>query len=206
MEHSRTAVVFSRLERRGGLMCDLCSLVRICVMAIVLHGLIPDVLAQEPKATIREVGVVTGRVEKLDPFARSVTLRTPEGLLHTVYAGKELKTFDELKSGDTVTVRLSESVVVAVRPNARLTVIEDSTAAAKRAPEAVGADVIQQVKAVVKVESVDLASQMITYKGADNRNVMRQVADRHLLEGLKPGDTIEITYTRERAIAIVKEL
>ena len=52
--------------------------------------------------------------------------------------------------------------------------------------------------------SVDLASQVITYKTADNRNVMRQVADRHLLEGLKPGDTIEITYTRERAIEITK--
>src|SRR3954467_4804389 len=130
------------------------SLVRVCAIAIVLHGLTPDVLAQDPKASVRDVAIVTGKVEKLDPFARSVTLRTPEGLLHTVYAGKELKTFDELKSGDTITVRVSESVVVAVRPNARLTAIEDSTAAAKRAPEAAGADVVQQLKAVVKVDSV----------------------------------------------------
>src|SRR3954468_10870736 len=125
---------------------------------IILHSTF--VLAQEPRATTRDVAVVAGKVEKLDPFARSVTLRTPEGLLHTVYAAKELKTFDELKAGDAVTVRLSESVGVAVRPNARLTVIEDRTAAAKRAPEASSADVIQQLKAVVKVESVDLASQM----------------------------------------------
>ena len=45
---------------------------------------------------------------------------------------------------------------------------------------------------------------MITYKTADNRNVMRQVADRHLLDGLKTGDVIEITYTRERAIEIAR--
>lgn len=181
------------------------SLVRVCAIAIVLHGVTPDVLAQDSNTTTRDVAVVTGKVQKLDPFARAVTLRTADGLMHTVYAGKELKTFDELKAGDTVTVRISESVVVAVRPKARLTVIEDSTAAAKRAPDAAGADVIQQLKAVVKVESVDLAGQMITYKGADNRNVMRQVADRRLLEGLKAGDTIEITYTRERAIALAKE-
>ena len=33
---------------------------------------------------------------------------------------------------------------------------------------------------------------------------MRQVTNRKLLEGLKRGDTIEITYTRERAIEITK--
>lgn len=160
--------------------------------------------AQEPKVTTRDVAVVTGKVDRLDPFARSVTLRTPEGLLHTVYAGKELKAFDELRSGDTITVRISESVVVAVRPNAKMTVLEDSTAAAKKGPDAAGADVMQQLKAVVRVERLDLASQVITYKTADNRNVMRQVADPRLLEGLKPGDTIEITYTRERAIEITR--
>jgi Cu/Ag efflux protein CusF len=161
-------------------------------------------LAQDPKVTTRDVAVVTGKVERLDPFGRSLTLRTPEGLQHTVYAGKELKAFDELRSGDTVTVRISESVVVAVRPNAKMTVVEDSTTAAKKGPDAAAADVLQQLKAVVRVETVDLASQVITYKTADNRNVMRQVTDRKLLEGLKRGDTIEITYTRERAIEITK--
>ena len=101
-------------------------------------------------------------------------------------------------------MRISESVVVAVRPNARMTVLEDNTAAAKKGPDAAAADIMQQLKAVVRVETVDLASQVITYKTADNRNVMRQVTDRKLLEGLKRGDTIEITYTRERAIEITK--
>jgi hypothetical protein len=33
---------------------------------------------------------------------------------------------------------------------------------------------------------------------------MRQVSDPRLLEGLKRGDTIEITYTRERAIELTR--
>jgi Cu/Ag efflux protein CusF len=174
-------------------------------LVLLLAGLWPGgALAQDPKVATRDVALVAGKVERLDPFARSVTLRTPEGLLHTVYAGKELKAFDELRSGDSITVRISESVVVAVRPNARMTVLEDNTAAAKKGPDAASAEIMQQLKAVVRVESVDLASQVITYKTADNRNVMRQVTDRKLLEGLKRGDTIEITYTRERAIEITK--
>jgi len=170
---------------------------RICAEA----GGVP---AQHPVTSARDVAVVAGKVERLDPFARTVTLRTPEGLQHTVYAGKELKAFDQLRSGDTVTVRISESVVVAVRPNAKMTALEDSTAAAKKSPDAARADVLQQLKAVVRVESVDTATQIITYKTADNRNVMRQVSDPRLLEGLKRGDTIEITYTRERAIELTR--
>jgi len=170
---------------------------RICAEA-------SGVPAQQPVTSARDVAVVAGKVERLDPFARTVTLRTPEGLQHTVYAGKELKAFDQLRSGDTVTVRISESVVVAVRPNTKMTALEDSTAAAKKSPDAARADVLQQLKAVVRVESVDTATQIITYKTADNRNVMRQVSDPRLLEGLKRGDTIEITYTRERAIEITK--
>jgi len=64
---------------------------------------------------------------------------------------------------------------------------------------------MQHLKTVVKIDSVDMATQIITYKTGDNRIVTRQVVDRHLLEGLKRGDTVEITYTRERAMAIVKE-
>jgi hypothetical protein len=45
---------------------------------------------------------------------------------------------------------------------------------------------------------------MISYKGADNRSVTRMVTDGRLIEGLKAGDTIEITYTRERAIELTR--
>jgi hypothetical protein len=159
---------------------------------------------QDSKSTTRDIAVLSGRVERLDTFARSVTLRTRDGLQHTVYAGRELKTFDELRSGDAVTIRVTESVVVAVRPNAKMTAIQDNTAAAKQGPAASDADVLQQLKAVVKIDKVDMATQVITYKTADNRNVMRQVTDRHLIEGLKAGDVVEITYTRERAMEMTK--
>src|SRR5215213_1808913 len=76
-----------------GIMSVPWSLIRVCAIAILLHAATPGVLAQDPKATNRDVAVVTGKVERLDPFARSVTLRTADGLQHTVYAGKELKTF-----------------------------------------------------------------------------------------------------------------
>ena len=155
-----------------------------------------------PKKDVRDVAVISGRVERIDPFTRSVILKTADGQPHSVLVGRELKTFDELKPGDAVTVRVTESVVVALRPNAKTTTVDDRTAAAARGAR--GSDVIQQLQAIVTVERVDAATGVISYKGADNRSVTRMVTDRRLIEGLKPGDTIEITYTRERAIELAR--
>ena len=157
-----------------------------------------------PRVDVRNVAVVTGRIDRVDPFSRSVNLRTAEGMPYSVFVGPELKIFDELRAGDAVTVRITESVVVALRPNAKTTVLQDSTTAANKGARGAEADVIQQLKATVTIENVDAAKQMISYKGADNRSVTRVVPDRRLIDGLKPGDTVELTYTRERAIELTK--
>jgi hypothetical protein len=158
--------------------------------------------ATAPRTSVRDVAVVSGRIDRIDSFSRSLTVKTADGLSHDVYVGPELTIFDELRSGDSITVRVTESVVVALRPNAKTTVVEDRTAAARK--DARDADVIQQLRAIVSVEDVDVAKQMITYKGADNRRVMRTVSDRRLIDGLTRGDIVEITYTRERAIELTK--
>jgi Cu/Ag efflux protein CusF len=160
------------------------------------------VQAQEPRTTVREVATLAGSVERVDRFSRALTLRLGDGVTQTVYVAPDLKLFDELKTGDKVTVRVVESVIVAVRPDLKPNVVADTTADAKKSGAAARGEVLQQLKAVVTIESVDLRTQMVTYKTSDNRRVVRAVADAHLLEGLKPGDVIEITYTRERAIEL----
>jgi hypothetical protein len=161
--------------------------------------------AQEPRASARDVVAVIARVARVDVFSRSLTLKGADGITHVVYVGPELEVLRELKTGDNVLVRITESVIVEARPGAKTTGLIDTTAAAKRAPEAATGDVLQQLKAVVTVESVDLPMQIIVYKGGDNRRVQRQVSDPRLLDGLKAGDVIEITYTRERAIALQRQ-
>ena len=148
---------------------------------------------------------VTARIERLDAFSRSLTLKTADGIVHVVSVGPELAVFSELKTGDNVFVRIVESVIVEARPGAKTTGVIDTTAAAKKAPEATQGDVLQQLTAVVTIESVDLPMQLVVYKDGNNRRVQRQVSDPRLLDGLKAGDVIEITYTRERAIALQRQ-
>jgi hypothetical protein len=166
------------------------------------------VSAQEPAAPnvdVREVSVVTGRIDRIDPFGRSVTLRTAEGPTQILFVGPQLKIFNELGAGDDITVRITEWVTVTPRPNAKTTVVEDLTVAAGKSARAADVDVIQQLKVTVTIDSVDIATQMITYQGRDRRSVTRMVANRRLLDGLKRGDIVEITYSRERAIELPKD-
>jgi hypothetical protein len=169
----------------------------VAMAAIMATALV----AQEPRTTTRVVLAGSARVERIDLSTRSLTVRTPEGIVHTVYVPRDLKIYDELKTGDTVDVRVEEEVIVALNPRGKPTVLVDSTAAARKASGG-ETEVLQQLKATVTIVSVDSRQQVVVYKTADNRQVMRQVADPKLLEGLKAGDVIDITYTRERAIEL----
>jgi arginine repressor len=156
--------------------------------------------AQEPKTSVREMVTVSGTVERADRSTRTLTLRTSPSTTQIISVAPEVKLFDELQTGDKITVRLSESVIAAVRPGEKPSVAVDTTATATPRDPSQRSEVLQQVKAGVTVESVDRQQNLIVYKTADNRRVIRAVIDPRLLDGLKAGDVVEITYTRERAV------
>ena len=58
------------------------------------------------------------------------------------------------------------------------------------------------MKAAVTIESLDRGQNVIVYRTADNQRGTRRVLDPRLLDGLKAGDVIEVTYTQERAVDI----
>ena len=176
----------------------------ILVALLSASSLTIPVQSQEPRTTVREVVTVAGTVDRIDQLSRALTLRTSEGAVYTINVAPELTLFDELKRGDTLTVRLYESVIVAVRPDVKPSIAVDTTASANQRETSGQSEVLQQLKAAVTVESVDRQTNAIRYKTADNRRVIRAVADPRLLEGLKPGDVIEITHTRERAIELFR--
>ena len=153
--------------------------------------------AQSPNAVTHEV-TTTATVDRLERSSRVVTLRAKGNVLQTVYVDPTVKAFDDLKVGDVVTVRYTESVVVEVRPNAKLTAPQDTTAEARQADTAVE----EQLKAVVKIENIDPQRLFVTYRTHDNRKIVHPVQNKQLLEGIRVGDTVAITLTRARAVSI----
>jgi len=173
---------------------------RVCACLVILWLLSPTGpgRAQAPNTVTRE-STLTATVDRIERFSRVVTVRSEGNVIQSVYVDPKVTAFDELEVGDVVTVHYIESVIVEVRPDAKPTEVRDSTEEARKAGNE---HVVQQLKAVVTVESVDSQGLFVTYRTHDNRRVVRAVTDKRLLEGVRPGDRIEVTLTRDRAVSI----
>jgi Cu/Ag efflux protein CusF len=151
---------------------------------------------QPPNTVVRET-TITATVSRIEP-GRVVTLKS-DNTYTTVAVPDNLTEFNNLKVGDVVTVRYTESVIVAVvRPSAKNTAAQDTTTEAQQANK----DVIQQVKRIVTIEAIDPQGMFVNYRTEENVRALHAVRDKSLLEGLKVGDKVEITMTRARAVSI----
>ena len=174
------------------------------VMQIVVTAMLAALpgQSQAPASSVREFVSLSGTVERIERSARTLTLRTSASTTQTIDVPPEVKLFDELRTGDRITVRVSEEVIVAVRPGAKPSEAVETTGTATSRDPSGRSEVLQQLKATVKIESVDRRQNVVVYTTSLNLRVTRAVADPRLLEGLKAGDVIEITYTRERAVDV----
>jgi len=177
------------------------SIVEIATVALLAAPpLAMPARSQAPTSTGRESVIVSGTVERAERSTRTLTVRTSPSTTQVVTVPPDLKLFDELRTGDRITVRLYEEVIVAVRTGSRPSLPVDTTASATARDPSGSSAVLEQLKAAVTVESVDRSKNVVGYRTADNRRVTRVVVEPRLLDGLKAGDVVEITYTRERAV------
>ena len=161
-------------------------------------------LGQQPAGVVQQVFEVVGEVDRVDRAGRTVTISGPGPSQGPIYLGPDLPIFDQLARGDLVVVRYYDAYIVQLTPGARMGAVENTTQAARDAVQRPDADVMQQTRLVVTIDTIDPVTQSVTYHGADNRRVWRVVQHRQLLEGVKAGDVVTITYTRARAVSVEK--
>jgi len=160
-------------------------------------------LAQKP-VTQTDAATVTAKIEAIDQTARLVTLKGKDGDLQTIYCGPEVKRFDELKVGDTVTFRYYESVAMVIRkpgePGAAPTT-DDPKLTRGTGPKP-GGTVAQQLSATVTIKAIDAKVPAVTVLTDDGRTTSFKVDDKKYLQGLKAGDKVEITYTQAFVVSV----
>jgi len=156
---------------------------------------------QAPNTVTRETTTVA-TVDRIDRSSRVLTAHSDGNVAHTLAVDPSVTAFDDLKVGDVITVRFIESVVVQVRPGAKLTELQDTTAAAQKAGDA---NVVQQQKRIVTIEDIDSQGLFVTYRTSDNTRAVHPVQNKELLKGLKRGDRIEVTLTLARAVSIERK-
>lgn len=173
----------------------------LCVLTLALAPVVTAVVTAQKDNVVTREQTVVATVDRIEKGPRLVTLRTSDNTYQTVYVEPSLKIFDDLKVGDTVTVRYVESTVVALRPQAALSKPRDTTEDAKKAGKT---DVVSQQTAVVTIEGIDSQRLFVTFRWERGSRLVRSVSDPRLLDGLKAGDRVEVTLTRERAISVTR--
>ena len=147
----------------------------------------------------------TATIQAIDTTTRRITLRNEKGEEDTYTVGPDVTRFNEFKVGDKVKMTYYESIVFQVRKPGDTANVADDTAAFNRAKGALPAGTLAtQEKTTVTVKAVDPAVPSITVETADGRTVTRKIENKKNLEGVKPGDRIDITYTQALVTSVTK--
>ena len=159
--------------------------------------------AQAAGQTLKSTPVsITATIEAIDQTNRVVTLKGPKGNLVDTYVDESYKRFNDLKVGDQVKAQYYESLAVNIRKAgdaAPTAGVKESVTPREAAP---GATVARQLTGSVTVTAVDPTIPSITVKGPKGNVFSMRVQDPKRLEGVKVGDTLDVTYTQAMLIAV----
>ena len=177
---------------------------RLLAVLAVLAASATAALAQQP-VTRTEAIEMTATIEAIDKDLRLVTLKDKDGVLDTVYAGPEVKRFNELKVGDTITMRYYESIAFVIRkPGQAATAAPasgDTTVTRGTGPRPSGT-VSKQETATVTIKAIDAKVPSVTVLTEDGRTASFRVDNKKHLEGVAVGDKVEVTYTKAAMVSV----
>jgi hypothetical protein len=145
---------------------------------------------------------ITATIEAIDQTNRIVTLKGPKGNLVDTYVDESNKRFNELKVGDQVKAQYYESLAMSIRKPggpAPTAGVKESVTPREGGP---GATAARQLTGSVTVTALDPKVPSISVNGPKGNVFSMRVQDPKRLEGVKVGDTIDVTYTQALLIAV----
>jgi Cu/Ag efflux protein CusF len=174
----------------------------LAVLAVLV--VLPLVAWAQKPVTDTEAVEVTTKIEAIDKTARLITLKDEDGELETIKCGPEVRRFDELKVGDTVTFRYYESIAYAIRKPGQPSGLPTKTGPAVTRSKGArpGGTIAEQETATVTIKAIDPKLPSVTVLTEDGRTVSFKVEDKNNLKDVKVGDKVEITYTEAVMISV----
>jgi hypothetical protein len=162
-------------------------------------------------ASIVSTGQASAEVAGIDKGTRTVTLKTPKGDTLNVVAGDAVKNFDQIKIGDTVTVRYTRAAALKLITDKEAAALaaggpkesEGSTTAPPGAEPAFTS--ARKTTSIAEVTAVDPKASTITLKGANGKIDTVDVHNPDQFKVVKPGDKVQVTYAEAIAVAVEPE-
>jgi hypothetical protein len=166
---------------------------------------------QKPENTPSSVVMVDAvrskaKVTDLDRSSRKITLQDEDGDERSMIAGPEIKNFDQIEIGDTVTADYGVEIGVFVRapgePPSRATASSMETAPKGQKP---AATLTEQTEVTATIDDIDYAKRNVKLRNAEGRTRLINVSERvQNLDQFKKGDEIVILHTEVLAISVTK--
>ena len=174
-------------------------------MCLTLTALLGLAIAPISGQTVEQSGNISksATIVAIDHTNRTIALKDAQGNTEDIHAGPEIKRFDELKVGDTVTFSYHAAVVYQIqKPGATATAAPNGVSTVRGQGAKPSGAVTQQRQATVTIEKIDAAIPSITVKTADGHSMSAKVEDKKNIEGLKVGDKVTVTFTEALMITV----
>jgi len=171
-------------------------MLRVVTLAALLTVSSAMVLADAQSGKAERTQTGTAKITAIDHKARTVTLKYTDGTEDTFSVGPAVSRFDQLKTGDTIRATYVESLVFEVRKPGSTAPAQVAAAAGGRLKDTPGGAVGTVQTATVTVKAIDMAASHLTVTTKDGHTITRKIENKQHLEGLKVGDTVDITYSQ----------
>jgi hypothetical protein len=158
--------------------------------------------AQLTKTLPTQTATLSGTVETIDHEHRMVNIKAADGHFETVDVPLSATRFDELKVGDKVSITYNNTVSARLKPPGEAPVdTEHGTSTAGQGARPGGTEVTERTMTAT-VSAVDKDTSSITFVGPNGWKYDRRVVDPAVLNQIKPGDKVDITWNTAVTVSV----
>ncbi|MFC3550429.1 hypothetical protein ACFOLC_05315 [Lysobacter cavernae] len=150
---------------------------------------------------------VNGTVTAIDTPLRLVTIRDDGGAQLQVHADEDVRNFEQIRVGDTVSVDYLRAVAIDIQPAGSAkpgAYIKQDHDVAKLGDKP-GASASETVTVLAPIQAIDTANNTVTVQGPRGNVVTLDVVEpehRARLGQLKVGDMLRVAFTEAAAVEI----
>jgi hypothetical protein len=171
---------------------------------LVVSGARSEDTPSKPRFEVTEQVTDTLKILKIVKDTRTVSLRRSSGDTVEVVAGPEVRNFDQLKVGDRVVTKLSETMMIHVEEGGSPEIVKETTVGHAPVGSAPRGTKSERNQFKASIVSIDLENGTATLKGPDPEPFTITPADRTNLTRVKVGDLVVVTHTVTTAIWVEK--
>ena len=159
-------------------------------------------------AQVRELPTQTttieGTVETIDQAKRVVNIKTATGEFVAIDVPESAKRFAEVKVGDKVKATYNNHVMARLKEPGEPAVDTMSTGKAVGAGEGArpGGTFANERVMTATIDSIDRGTSSIIFVGPNGWKYSRRIVDTTLLDKLKVGDRVDITWSTDATVTV----